>query len=112
MTNVRRVDYIGDGLSEAQLAPTPWQQARRWVDEAVARSQAASDVPENPSENTELKVLVTVSARTPDYSAYEMTAPLTLRATAGTWSVAAVDPVPLIDTTATPTPVPSQQPLR
>jgi pyridoxamine 5'-phosphate oxidase len=39
-----RVDYDGDGLSEARLLPTPYAQARRWVDEAVARSQAEADV--------------------------------------------------------------------
>ena len=41
-----RIDYSGEGISEADIAPTPWQQARRWVDEAVERSQAQSDVPE------------------------------------------------------------------
>jgi pyridoxamine 5'-phosphate oxidase len=46
MTDARRVDYTGEGLSEAQIAPTPWQQARLWVDEAIARSEAQGDVPE------------------------------------------------------------------
>jgi pyridoxamine 5'-phosphate oxidase len=46
MTNVRRVDYIGEGLSEGDIAGTPWRQAKRWVDEAVARSQVEADVPE------------------------------------------------------------------
>lgn len=46
MTAVYRVDYTGEGLSEAELAPTPWQQARRWVDEADARAEARDDVPE------------------------------------------------------------------
>jgi pyridoxamine 5'-phosphate oxidase len=41
-----RVDYRGEGLSEAELAPTPWQQGRRWVDDAIARSQVRDDVPE------------------------------------------------------------------
>ncbi len=41
-----RVDYTGDGLSEAEVAATPWLQARRWVDEAVERSQVQADVPE------------------------------------------------------------------
>jgi pyridoxamine 5'-phosphate oxidase len=43
---VHRVDYVGDGLSEADLAPTPWQQALRWVEEADARAVARDDVPE------------------------------------------------------------------
>jgi pyridoxamine 5'-phosphate oxidase len=46
MADVRRVDYVGEGLSEAEVAPTPWQQARRWVDDALTRSQAQADVPE------------------------------------------------------------------
>ncbi|MEO5982494.1 MAG: pyridoxamine 5'-phosphate oxidase [Pedococcus sp.] len=46
MTDARRVDYTGEGLSEAQVAPTPWQQARQWVEEAIARSEAQDDVPE------------------------------------------------------------------
>jgi len=46
MTTARRVDYTGEGLSEAQVAPTPWQQARLWVEEAIARSEAQGDVPE------------------------------------------------------------------
>lgn len=46
MTDVHRVDYTGEGLSELEVAPTPWQQARRWVDEAVARSRELGDVPE------------------------------------------------------------------
>jgi pyridoxamine 5'-phosphate oxidase len=46
MSTVQRVDYTGEGLTEAELAPTPWQQARRWVDEADARSRTDDDVPE------------------------------------------------------------------
>ena len=42
--NAVRVDYSGDGLSEEQLLPTPYAQARLWVDDAVARSQAKPDV--------------------------------------------------------------------
>jgi pyridoxamine 5'-phosphate oxidase len=46
MVNLRRVEYSGEGLSEAQVAPTPWQQARQWVDEALARAAEHADVPE------------------------------------------------------------------
>lgn len=46
MSTVHRVDYTGEGLSEAELAPTPWQQANRWVEEADTRSHAGEDVPE------------------------------------------------------------------
>ena len=45
-TDPRRTDYSGEGISEAEVAPTPWQQARLWVDDAVARSQVHDDVPE------------------------------------------------------------------
>jgi pyridoxamine 5'-phosphate oxidase len=46
MSAIYRLDYSGDGLSEAELAPTPWQQAQRWVEEADARAAAQDDVPE------------------------------------------------------------------
>jgi pyridoxamine 5'-phosphate oxidase len=39
-----RFDYDGDGLAEGHLLETPFAQARRWVDEAVARSQVEKDV--------------------------------------------------------------------
>ncbi len=45
-TSVERVDYTGEGLSEDELAPTPWQQIRRWVDQADARGRDGADVPE------------------------------------------------------------------
>ena len=41
-----RIDYTGTGLSEDEVAATPWQQAQAWVDDAVTRSQAQADVPE------------------------------------------------------------------
>ncbi len=44
--DVTRTDYTGTGISEDELAPTPLQQVRRWVDEAVERSRAQPDVPE------------------------------------------------------------------
>jgi pyridoxamine 5'-phosphate oxidase len=46
MDDVRRVDYVGTGISEDEVAPTPWQQARRWVDDALTRADAQADVPE------------------------------------------------------------------
>ncbi|MGV7254576.1 conjugal transfer protein [Mycobacterium kansasii] len=105
--------YLTDapGLERFVTADSGIAPLRTYTSASVSTIQADSDPPENPSDNTELKVLASVSVRTPQYSAYEMTAPLTLRVTAGTWSVAAIDPVPLIDTTAAPVPVP-QQPAR
>lgn len=46
MVNKGRVEYDGEGLSEEALLPTPWQQAERWVADAVARHEAQGDVPE------------------------------------------------------------------
>lgn len=41
-----RTEYEGEGLSETDLAPTPWVQARAWVDQALARAEDHDDVPE------------------------------------------------------------------
>ncbi len=41
-----RLEYEGEGLSDAELAATPWQQARQWVDQAQARQDERGDVPE------------------------------------------------------------------
>lgn len=41
-----RVDYTGDGLVEADVLPTPYRQARRWVDDAVTAAADRADVPE------------------------------------------------------------------
>jgi pyridoxamine 5'-phosphate oxidase len=46
MKDALRREYHGDGLTESQLAETPWEQARGWVDDAVYRSVERDDVPE------------------------------------------------------------------
>ena len=46
MSTVDRRDYTGEGLSEADLAPTPLQQARLWVEDADRRGAERDDVPE------------------------------------------------------------------
>lgn len=46
MRDVLRVIYEGDGLAESDLAPTPWQQVQRWVDDALDASAAGALVPE------------------------------------------------------------------
>jgi hypothetical protein len=73
----------------------------------VTAIQAAAKPPDTPADNTEIHVLLTVSARSAEYTPYDLTYPLTVRANAGSWSVAAVDPVPQLAASATPTPVPS-----
>ncbi|QIM21809.1 pyridoxamine 5'-phosphate oxidase [Phycicoccus sp. HDW14] len=39
-----RVDYTGDGISEADLLETPYASVRAWVDDAVRRSETEADV--------------------------------------------------------------------
>jgi pyridoxamine 5'-phosphate oxidase len=46
MGDALRREYHGEGLTEAELAATPWEQARAWVDDAVYRSVERDDVPE------------------------------------------------------------------
>lgn len=41
-----RTEYSGDGLSEAELAGTPYDQVRAWVEQARARAAEVGDVPE------------------------------------------------------------------
>lgn len=46
MSDALRREYHGEGLTESELATTPWEQARAWVDDAVYRSAERDDVPE------------------------------------------------------------------
>jgi pyridoxamine 5'-phosphate oxidase len=46
MSDALRREYHGEGLTESELAATPWEQARIWVDDAVYRSTERDDVPE------------------------------------------------------------------
>jgi len=46
MSDALRREYSGEGLTESDLAATPWEQARLWVDDAVYRSVERDDVPE------------------------------------------------------------------
>jgi pyridoxamine 5'-phosphate oxidase len=46
MNDALRREYHGEGLTESVLAATPWEQARRWVDDAVYRAAERDDVPE------------------------------------------------------------------
>ena len=46
MSDALRREQGGEGLTESELASTPWEQARRWVDDAVYRSVERQDVPE------------------------------------------------------------------
>ena len=41
-----RVDYPGEGLDESDLVATPFAQASRWIEDAVARSAHGPGVPE------------------------------------------------------------------
>src|SRR5664279_3858601 len=46
MSDALRREYHGEGLTESELAPTAWDQARIWLDDAVYRSAERDDVPE------------------------------------------------------------------
>src|ERR1035437_4452716 len=46
MSDALRREYHGEGLTESELAATPWEQARVWVDDAVYRAAERDDVPE------------------------------------------------------------------
>lgn len=46
MSDTLRREYHGGGLTTSQLAATPWDQARGWVDDAVRRFVERDDVPE------------------------------------------------------------------
>ena len=46
MKDALRREYHGEGLTESAVATTPWEQTRRWVDDAVYRSVERDDVPE------------------------------------------------------------------
>jgi pyridoxamine 5'-phosphate oxidase len=43
---VERVDYAGDGLSESELLASPYQQARAWVELAIARAAVVGAISE------------------------------------------------------------------
>jgi pyridoxamine 5'-phosphate oxidase len=46
VTRIVHTEYAGDGITEADLAPTPLEQARRWVADARRRQAERADVPE------------------------------------------------------------------
>lgn len=46
LSAVRRVDYRGDGLVEADVAASPYLQARAWIDAAVFAAAEREDLPE------------------------------------------------------------------
>lgn len=46
MRDVLRVIYDGDGLVEADLAPTVWEQVQRWMDDALDAAAGGAMVPE------------------------------------------------------------------
>ena len=62
MKDALRREYHGEGLTESDLAATPWEQARGWVDDAVYRSVERDDVPEPMA----LSVATVDSAGRPD----------------------------------------------
>lgn len=68
---------------------------------AATAIQAATEAPDTPPDDTEIRVLVTVLAHSVGSTPYDLSYPLTVRASAGSWSVAAIDSVPVLsDTTS------------
>lgn len=78
---------------------------RAYATATVTSIRAQHQVPDAPAEGSELRVWVTVTARAADYTTTPLQYPLTLRASAGAWSVAAIDVVPAIDPQVPPSPV-------
>lgn len=58
--------------------------------------QSISQPPDNPVDNTTLSVRVGVSVRSAEYIQYDLSYPLTLRASGGSWFVAGIDAVPAL----------------
>src|SRR3954447_6298784 len=59
---VRRVDYSGDGLVESDVAPSPYLQAKNWVEAALTAAEDREDVPEP----TAISVATVDATGTPD----------------------------------------------
>lgn len=74
----------------------------------VTSVRAIASPPDNPAENFTLPVRVTVSARSAEYTPYDLSYPLIVRASGGNWFVSAIQAVPeLADSTPEP-PAPAQ----
>lgn len=80
---------------------------RCYAKAVVTTAQAATNPTDNPADNTELPVHITVSARRPDYTQIDLSYSLTLRSVGGSWFVAQIDAIPVLADT-TPTPVPTK----
>ncbi|MCH9766647.1 MAG: conjugal transfer protein [Actinomycetia bacterium] len=70
---------------------------RAYSHATVSAIRAQRKTPDAPIDGEQLRVWVSVTARSADYSTTPLEYPLTLRAAGGAWSVAGVDPVPAID---------------
>lgn len=93
-TGIERFVTVDSGLGPLRAYSTA----------TVSSIRAQQAVLDAPAEGAQLRVWVTVSARAADYTTTALEYPLTLRATGGAWSVAAVDPVPAMDADSPPVP--------
>jgi len=85
--------------TDSRLAPVKHPYASATV--TSVRSIAAP--PDNPTENFTLPVRITVSTRSAEYTPYDLSYPLTVRASGGNWFVSAIQAVPeLADSTPEP----------
>jgi hypothetical protein len=60
----------------------------------VTSVRAIASPPDNPAENSTLAVRVTVSARSAEYTPYDLSYPLIVRSSGGNWFVSAIQAVP------------------
>ncbi|SHW37111.1 hypothetical protein [Mycobacteroides abscessus] len=73
----------------------------------VTAVQAETMPSDSPADGTTLAVHIDVSARRPDYSIENLSYPLTLQASGGSWFIAQIDALPVLqDLTPTPAPAP------
>lgn len=98
------------GFTSAFLTPSPGLDLERFITTDsqltkvnhpytvayVTAVQAIRQPPDNPADNTTLSVRVGVSVRSAEYVQYDLSYPLTLRASGGNWFVAGIDAVPAL----------------
>lgn len=100
--------YLTDapGLERFITTDAAMWPLRAYHSATVTEVRAQRQPEDIPPDHSTLRVWVSVSARAPDYTQTELDYPLTLRASGGAWSVAAVDAVPAMNPDADPVPAP------
>jgi hypothetical protein len=78
-----------------------------YANATVTALQAITNPPDAPVDNYTLSVRVAVSARSAEYAPYDLSYPLTVRASSGNWFVAGIQAVPALADTAPDPPTPT-----